>query len=69
MCSARKGYLSTHQTVTVKSLVNGKPMHDFLFAMADDYTKGMLSLTNLDSKIAKYLSDFTEQGNITASDK
>jgi|UPI0004094BBD hypothetical protein len=44
-------------------------MHDFLFAMADDYTKGMLSLTNLDSKIAKYLSDFTEQGNITASDK
>jgi hypothetical protein len=51
-------YTATHSTIELKSQVNGKALHDYLFDLAKDYTTGKIKATDIDSKIKASLDQF-----------
>ena len=56
--SAWEKYLAVHSTVELKTLVDGKPLHDFLFALAKDYADGKIKPNEIDAKIESSIESF-----------
>lgn len=54
-------YLATHDKVTLKNKVDGKVMHDYLFAMAKDYSTGSLKPDDTQKSLQDLLGKFVEQ--------
>ena len=50
--------MTTHDVVELKKQIDGKVMHDYLFAMATDYASGKIKPTETDAKVKELLSKF-----------
>jgi hypothetical protein len=54
-------YIKTHPTVKLKEDAIGKPMHDYLFAIAKEFAEKKITATQVDEKLKetfeKYLVD------------
>jgi hypothetical protein len=46
-----ENYAATHSTIELKAQVNGKVLHDYLFALAKDYAAGKVKPADIDAKI------------------
>jgi hypothetical protein len=57
---AWEDYLATYSSVTVKDKADGKPLHDYLNELADQFAKGRVSESDLDARIRSSLSKFTD---------
>ena len=57
---AWEDYLKTHDRVQLKQTIDGKVLHDHLFAQAKDFTKGVLKKEDVAKSINKILVQFLE---------
>jgi len=55
---AWEAYMKDHKTVELKKTVDGKVMHDYLFALAKEYTSGKLKPADVDTKVKAILNQF-----------
>jgi hypothetical protein len=55
---AWEAYMKEHKTVELKKTVDGKVMHDHLFALAKEYTSGKLKPAEVDTKVKAILNQF-----------
>jgi hypothetical protein len=53
-----EAYVSTHSTITLKSEINGKVLHDYLFEQAKDYASGKIKKEDIDQKIKVQIESF-----------
>lgn len=53
-----ESYAATHNTIEMKTSVDGKPMHDYLFAMAKDFAAGKIKATDIDAKIKSTVESY-----------
>lgn len=44
-------YMAQHNTVTIKDKVDGKQLHDYLFAQAKDFATGKIAAADIDASI------------------
>lgn len=51
-------YTATHSTIELKTQVNGKALHDYLFDMAKDYGQGKIKPADIDTKIKASIESF-----------
>lgn len=51
-------YTGTHAAIELKTAVNGKPLHDYLFAMAKEYAAGKISAADIDVRIRSSIGEF-----------
>ena len=67
--STWENYLAIHSTLEMKTLVDGKPLHDFLFALAKDYADGKIKPDEIDAKIKSSIESFFghDQKEVAAS--
>jgi len=56
-------YVASHSTITLKSDIKGKVLHDYLFDMEKDYANGKISVTDIDSKIKSQIELFLDGAN------
>ncbi|MEO5564170.1 MAG: DUF6607 family protein [Chitinophagaceae bacterium] len=56
--NAWEDYTATHLTIELKTEVNGKVLHDYLFEQAKDYASGKITAADIDSKIKTQLESF-----------
>ena len=54
-------YISTHSTIELKTQIDGKPLHDYLFALAKDYAAGKVKPADIDAKIKASIESFFGQ--------
>lgn len=54
-------YISTHTTIALKTAVDGKPLHDHLFALAKDYASKKVSDGEIDARIKAEVQKFIGQ--------
>lgn len=59
-------YLATHSTMELKTKVDDKVLHDYLFALAKDFTTGKLKVEHIDDSIEATLQKFWIQDGKTA---
>jgi hypothetical protein len=55
-----ENYVATHSTITLKSEIKGKVLHDYLFEMASAYASGKITPADIDSKIKTQIESFLE---------
>jgi len=55
-----EAYVVSHSTITLKSDIKGKVLHDYLFDMAKDYATGKISATDIDSRIKSQIESFLD---------
>lgn len=55
---AWEDYLKTHDRVQLKQTIDGKVLHDHLFAQAKDYTKGLLKKEDIAKNVNALLTQF-----------
>ncbi len=53
-------YLASHDRVELQRKVDGKVMHDYLFAMAKDYAAGKLQLADTEKSLKDLLNKFVQ---------
>jgi hypothetical protein len=63
---AWENYVATHNTIELKTQVNGKMLHDYLFALAKDYATGKLKASEADAKISSSIDEFMGHDTKTA---
>lgn len=51
-------YVATHASVELKTQVNGKVLHDYLFEMAKDYAAGKINAADIDGRIKASIENF-----------
>ena len=51
-------YLNNHAVVNLKFEVGGKPLHEYLFDLAKDYSQGKIKNTDIELGIQKHLDQF-----------
>lgn len=51
-------YISTQTTIALKSQVNGKPLHSYLFSLESDYANKKISEQEIDQRIKAELTKF-----------
>ncbi|RYY52988.1 MAG: hypothetical protein EOO05_21485 [Chitinophagaceae bacterium] len=56
---AWENYINTHNTVALKTKVDGKVLHDYLFALEKDYRLKKVSDTEIDGRIQAEIDRFT----------
>lgn len=56
--TAWDNYTATHTTIELKTQVNGKALHDYLFEMAKDYAAGKINAADIDGKIKSSIENF-----------
>ena len=54
-------YINTQNTIAIKTLIDGKPLHDYLFALAKDYAANKVSDQEIDAKIKSEVFRFINQ--------
>ncbi|MFT3909846.1 MAG: hypothetical protein QM737_10505 [Ferruginibacter sp.] len=52
-------YVATHDTITLKTKVGGKVLHQYLYDLAKDYSSGKLKEKQINDKIKEYVNQFT----------
>lgn len=62
--AAWEEYVATHETITLKTTVEGKVPHQYLYELARDYAAGKLKEKQLDEKIKNYVAQFTTTDNL-----
>ncbi|MET0462780.1 MAG: DUF6607 family protein [Chitinophagaceae bacterium] len=63
-------YISTQNTIAIKTLIDGKPLHDYLFALAKDYAAKKVTDKDIDAKIKSEVFRFINQdGKAVAQQK
>lgn len=62
-----ENYIATHNSIQLKTMVNGKALHDHLFVLAKEYAAGKLKGTEADAKIVALIDDFIGGSNKTAA--
>lgn len=62
--NAWDSYMKEHTVVVLKKEVDGKVMHDHLFALAKEYSTGKLKPADVDARVKKILLQFV--GNVNA---
>jgi hypothetical protein len=55
---AWEDYTASHSTIELKTLVDGKPLHDYLFDMAKDYAAGKIKAADINAQIKASLEKF-----------
>jgi len=60
-------YISTHQTISLQSKVDGKVLHDYLFALAKDYATKKVTDQDIDARIKTEIFKFIKDGKETAA--
>lgn len=60
-------YISTHSTIALKTKVDGKMLHDYLFALAKDYSAKKVSDADIDARIKAELDKFIGQDEKTVA--
>ena len=57
-------YMAKHNSITLKDKVDGKQLHDYLFAQAKDFASGKIKASEIDasikSSVEKYFADSSE---------
>lgn len=51
-------YTTTHSAITLKTQVNGKALHDYLFEQAADYAAGKIKATDISDRIRASIESF-----------
>jgi hypothetical protein len=51
-------YTATHSTITLRSQVNGKVLHDYLFEQAADYAAGKINAADINARIKTSIESF-----------
>jgi hypothetical protein len=51
-------YIATHDKVELKTQVNGKALHDYLFELSKEYAAGKIKPTEIDAKIKASVESF-----------
>lgn len=62
-------YLKTHDTVELKKTVDGKVMHDYLFALAKEYSTGKLKVAEANVKVKALLDKFIGSDKAVAANQ
>ena len=60
-------YISTHEVISLRDKVDGKVLHEYLFALAKDYTARKITDQEIDARIRKEITRFIRDGKETAS--
>lgn len=58
-------YLSSHSSISLKTLVEDKMLHEHLFSLAKDYASGKLKEKNMDASIMATLEKFRMEDDIS----
>lgn len=66
---AWENYTTTVNTIELKTQVNGKAMHDYLFELAKEYAAGKIKSTEIDSRIKSSLEPFMGQDKKVAQNQ
>jgi hypothetical protein len=61
-----EAYIAKHDSIQLKTMVNGKPLHDYLFLLAKEYAAGRVKGAEADTKISGLIDEFMGIGNKTA---
>jgi hypothetical protein len=61
-----ENYIARHNTIQLKTTVNGKALHDYLFQLAKEYAAGKVKSEEADTRISGLIEDFIGTGNKTA---
>jgi hypothetical protein len=51
-------YLATHSSINLKTEVDGKPLHEYLFALSKEYAAGKVAAVDIDSTIKLFIIDY-----------
>jgi hypothetical protein len=51
-------YATTHSTIELKTQINGKALHDYLFELAKEYAEGKIKPADIDGKIKVSIENF-----------